>query len=114
MQIGSNFCIMRSIMSISDEVARARKAAGQTQQSLATAAGLSRMTVQRFEAGEVDARVSTLQEMARALGMEWMLVPRELRPELEAFLRSNGRMLGQPAGADAPPSIVQALLEPPR
>lgn len=101
-------------MSISDEVARARKAAGQTQQTLATASGLSRMTVQRFEAGEVDPRVSTLQEMARALGMEWMLVPRELRPDLEAFLRSNGRILGQPAGTDAPPSVVQTLLESPR
>ncbi|MBN8751539.1 Helix-turn-helix [Xylophilus ampelinus] len=98
-------------MSISDELTRARKASGRTQQALAAAAGLSRMTVQRFEAGEVDPRVSTLQEMARALGMEWMLVPRALRPDVEAFLRSNGRILGQPAGTDAPPSVVQTLLK---
>lgn len=100
-------------MSISDELTRARKASGITQQALAASAGLSRMTVQRFEAGEVDPRVSTLQEMARALGMEWVLVPRELRPDVEAFLRSNGRILGQPAGSDAPPSVVQTLVEGP-
>lgn len=68
------------------------------------------MTVQRFEAGEVDPRMSTLQELARALDMEWMLVPRALRPAIEGFVQSNGRVLGQPAGVDAPRSVVQDLL----
>ena len=36
------------------------------------------------------------------MGMELMLVPRALRPEVEGFLRSGGRVLGQPAGAGAP------------
>lgn len=96
-------------MSISDDLLRLRKATGLTQDQLATAAGLSRMTVQRIEAQDIDPRVSTLLEMARALGMELMLVPGELRQEVEAFLRSSGRVLGQPAGAGAPPSVVDDL-----
>lgn len=98
-------------MSISDELLRLRKINGLTQGQLAASAGLSRMTVQRIEAGEIDPRLSTLLEMARTLGMEPMLVPSDLRQEVEAFLRSSGRVLGQPAGAGAPPSVVDDLLK---
>ncbi|RYF33559.1 MAG: helix-turn-helix domain-containing protein [Comamonadaceae bacterium] len=98
-------------MSISDDLQRLRKTTGLTQDQLATAAGLSRMTVQRIEAQEIDPRVSTLLELSRALGMELMLVPGDLRQEVEAFLRSSGRVLGQPAGAGAPPSVVDELLK---
>jgi len=92
-------------------VRRARKAAGMTQGQLAAQAGLSRLTVHRVEQGEIDPKLSTLLEMVRALGMELLLVPAVLRPELEAFVRAGGRLLGQPEGASAPRSIVTALLE---
>ena len=72
---------------------------------------LSRLTVHRVEQGEIDPKLSTLLEMVRALGMELLLVPAVLRPELEAFVRAGGRLLGQPEGASAPRSIVTALLE---
>ena len=98
-------------MSIADDLQRLRKTTGLTQDQLATAAGLSRMTVQRIESEEIDPRLSTILEMSRALGMEPMLVPSDLRGEVEAFLRSNGRVLGQPTGAGAPPSIVDDLLK---
>lgn len=98
-------------MIISDSLVRVRKALRLTQADLARAAGVSRMTVQRIEASEIDPRLSTVLELARALGMEPMLVPSDLKAEVEAFLRSSGRVLGQPAGAGAPPSIVQALLK---
>lgn len=98
-------------MSIFKDLARSRKAAGMTQAELAAAGGLSRMTVQRIESEEIDPRWSTLQEMARALGLEPMLVPAALRDEVEAFLRSSGRMLAQPPGAGAPPSVIDALLK---
>lgn len=90
------------------ELEAARKAALLTQGELAQRAGVSRMTVSRIEAG-MDPRLSTLLELARAMGMEVMLVPRALRPEVEGFLRSGGRMLGQPAGAGAPKSLVDLL-----
>jgi hypothetical protein len=67
------------------------------------------MTVQRTESGQIDPRLSTLTELARALGLELMTVPSALRPVLEDFVRSGGRVLGQPAGIGAPPSIVETL-----
>ena len=91
------------------ELEAARKAADWSQQALAERAGLSRMTVQRTEAGQIDPRLSTLLVMARALGLELMPVPAALRPQLEAFVQSGGRLLGQPAGVGAPPSIAQTL-----
>ena len=56
-----------------DLVARltqARKTAQLTQAELAERAGLSRMTVQRLEGGNLDPRLSTLQELVRVLDME--------------------------------------------
>ncbi|RYF76360.1 MAG: XRE family transcriptional regulator [Comamonadaceae bacterium] len=94
---------------IIEELERARKAAGLTQDALARRAGLSRMTVQRIEAGQIDPRLSTLLELARALDLDLMPVPSALRPQLEDFVRSGGRLLGQPAGLAAPPSIAQTL-----
>lgn len=87
----------------------ARGARKLSQAEVAEAAGLSRMTVQKLEAGSVDARVSTLVELVRALGLELTLVPRELAPAVETFVRAGGRVVGQPSGVDAPPSIVDAL-----
>jgi transcriptional regulator with XRE-family HTH domain len=96
---------------LTDELQNARKAAGLSQDALAMQAGLSRMTVQRIESGQIDPRLSTLLEMARALGLELMTVPAALRPQLEDFVRSGGRLLGQPPGAGAPPSIAQSLAD---
>jgi transcriptional regulator with XRE-family HTH domain len=96
---------------LTEELEKARKAAGLSQETLATQAGLSRMTVQRIESGQIDPRLSTLLEMARVLGLELMTVPAALRPQLEDFVRSGGRLLGQPAGAGAPPSIAQSLAD---
>jgi hypothetical protein len=45
------------------------------------------------------------------LGLELMPVPATLRPQLEDFVRSGGRLLGQPAGVGAPPSIAQSLAD---
>ncbi len=92
------------------ELESARRAAGVSQQALAAKAGLSRMTVQRTENHEIDPRLSTVVEMARALGMDVMLVPTVLRPDLENFVRAGGKYLGQPPGGDAPPSIIDPLI----
>lgn len=92
-----------------EELQAARKAADLSQEQLATSAGLSRMTVQRTEAGQIDPRLSSVAAMAKTLGMDVMLVPTALRPELESFVRSGGRFLGQPAGSGAPLSIAQTL-----
>ena len=97
------------VINIIHELETARKAAKLTQEELATRAGLSRMTVQRTESGQIDPRLSSLMVMAQALGLDLMLVPLALRPELEAFVRAGGRFLGQAAGASAPPSVAETL-----
>ncbi|EGF31060.1 transcriptional regulator, XRE family [Oxalobacteraceae bacterium IMCC9480] len=94
-----------------DELETARKAAGLTHEALAQRAGVSRMTVQRTEAGKIDPRLSTLSALARSLGMDLMLVPKSLRPDLDDFVRSGGRFLGQPSGICAPASLVDELLQ---
>lgn len=95
-----------------EELEAARKAADMSQEQLATGAGLSRMTVQRTEAGQIDPRLSSVAAIAKTLGMDVMLVPTALRPELESFVRSGGRFLGQPAGSGAPLSVAQTLANP--
>ena len=96
-----------------DSLAAARKAQKITQADLAQRAGLSRMAVQRTETGDVDPRYSTLVEMSRVLGMQMMAVPADLVPALQAFIQSGGKFLGQPVGADAPPSVVDAYAAEP-
>ena len=92
-----------------DSLATTRKAQQMTQAELAERAGLSRMAVQRTETGDVDPRYSTVSEMSRVLGMQLMAVPADLVPALQAFIQSGGKFLGQPTGADAPPSVVDGL-----
>ncbi|MGB6103257.1 MAG: helix-turn-helix transcriptional regulator [Pusillimonas sp.] len=100
------------INSLASELETVRKASGLTQGQLAARAGLNRMTVQRLESGALDPRLSTVLEMARAMGMELLLVPQSLRREVHGFIRSGGRTLAQPAGADAPASVVELLTAP--
>jgi len=94
-----------------DELTRTRKSMRLTQASAADKAGLNRMTIQKMESATLDPRLSTLEVLARALGMEIMLVPAQLRPSLENFVLSGGKYLGQPPGVDAPLSIVDELLK---
>ncbi len=97
-------------MNIVDELSSLRKTHGVTQAELASRAGLSRVTVNKIENGAVDPQLSTLEEYGRALDVELMVVPRHLRADLEAFLKSGGRYLAQPTGAAAPKSVVDQVL----
>ena len=67
-------------------LAAARKARQMTQAELASQAGLSRMTIQRLESNGLDPRLSTLQEMARVLEQELVVLPLHLRPAFEQWL----------------------------
>lgn len=96
---------MIAMLSIVDSLTASRKAQRLSQQELADRAGTSRMTVVRVEAAQ-DPRLSTVYELARALGLELMLVPKSLSEEVQSFVRSGGKILGQPMGASAPPSLA--------
>ncbi|QXZ11183.1 helix-turn-helix domain-containing protein [Comamonas sp. Y33R10-2] len=82
-------------------LAQTRKAARITQADLAERAGLSRMAVQRTETGDVDPRFSTLQEMARVLGMELMAVPKGLHGQVQALIQASTSEAAAPADKTA-------------
>jgi transcriptional regulator with XRE-family HTH domain len=92
------------------ELKQARIAADLSQEALAERSNVSRMTVSRLESGKFDPSLATLEVIAKSLGMEIMLVPTALRPDLEEFVRSGGRYLGQPPGVGAPLSLVDQLI----
>lgn len=71
----------------------ARGAAGVTQRSIAEKAGVAQVKVSTAEAGAVDLRTTTLVRLARSVGLELMLVPRELIPAVEGLLESGGGVL---------------------
>ena len=68
-------------MSIVSQLIALRKAQRLTQAELAERAAMTRMTVQRIESTGTDPRLSTVEELAKALGLELTLVPRSTPPE---------------------------------
>ena len=82
---------MRSESETLHEIGRlfsqARTAAGLTQEQVAELAGISRPRYRDIETGAAAARTTTLINIARALGLEMMLVPQAMVPAIEALLR---------------------------
>lgn len=99
-------------MSLITELVSTRKLQKLTQADVAKAAGLSRMTVQRIEAGEIDPRLTTVLEMARALKMDLTVVPAVLRQEVEVFVQSKVKSLEQPPTEAAAASIIGTVAAP--
>ena len=67
----------------------ARKQAGLTQEQVAERAGISRPRYRDIEQGDAAARATTLINVARALGMELMLIPQAMVPGVNALLRPS-------------------------
>ena len=66
--------------------ARARK--GLSQRALADRVGLPQGHISKIEQGQVDLRLSSLTELARALDLDVQLVPRHALPAVEGVLRA--------------------------
>jgi transcriptional regulator with XRE-family HTH domain len=64
-----------------------RTAAGSTQEQVAELAGISRPRYRDIEKGVAAARATTLMNIARALGLEVMLVPQAIVPAIQALMR---------------------------
>jgi transcriptional regulator with XRE-family HTH domain len=67
----------------------ARKKAGLTQEQVAERAGISRPSYREIENGGAAARATTLINVARALGLELMLIPQAMVPGVQALLRPS-------------------------
>ena len=67
---------------LGERVRRFRESAGLTEEALAQAADIGRITLVRLENGDQSPRFKTLQSIARALGMDTpqLLVEPELSP----------------------------------
>jgi len=76
---------------------KARAAAGLSQRALAGRVGLTQAHISRIESGLVDLQISTLAELAHALGLEVRFLPRATVPLVDALVRT----LTSPG--DAPP-----------
>ena len=65
-----------------EELAGARRASGVSQTEIAARMGTSQSAVARLESGDLDARLSTLERYAAALGrtVNWQVRPSEESP----------------------------------
>jgi len=71
---------------ITDQIREARRARKLSQKALGKRLGLPQSHVSAIEGGHVDPRLSSVQEMARSLDLEPMLIPRALVPAVQALL----------------------------
>ena len=70
------------------ELQRARAGAGLSQRELALRVGMTQAHISRIESGLVDPRLSTVVEIARAVGSMPMLIPRRALPAVLGVLRN--------------------------
>jgi transcriptional regulator with XRE-family HTH domain len=80
-----------------DQMARLRI----TQEALGIESGISRQTLSKVLSGRSDLKVTTLFALADRLGMEVMLIPREIAPGMASADESEPRIK----------SVVQSAME---
>lgn len=80
---------MVEIAEISRTLKAAREAKGLSQRALASKAGIPQSHISKIESAGVDLRISSLTQIARALGLELTLVPRKTLPAVRSIMRSS-------------------------
>ncbi len=78
------------IEEIAASLREARIAKALTQKALGQRVGLPQSHISKIEKGAVDLKLSSLVEIARALGLEIKLVPRNALPAVEGAVRAHG------------------------
>jgi transcriptional regulator with XRE-family HTH domain len=78
------------IEEIAASIREARIAKAMTQKELGQRVGLPQSHISKIEKGAVDLKLSSLVEIARALELEFMLVPRKALPAVEGTVRAHG------------------------
>jgi transcriptional regulator with XRE-family HTH domain len=86
-----------ALLDIGQLLKAARKAKRLTQEQIADMAGISRPRYREIEAGSSSARTTTLINIARALGLELMLIPQAMVPAIDALLRPHDDVDDLPA-----------------
>jgi transcriptional regulator with XRE-family HTH domain len=78
------------IEEIAASIREARIAKALTQKELGQRVGLPQSHISKIEKGAVDLKLSSLVEIARALELEIMLVPRKALPAVQGAVRAHG------------------------
>lgn len=71
------------------QLVQARKTKGWTQAQLGMRLGMPQSHVSQMEQGQIDLRSGSLNEWARALDFELVLVPRQLLPAVQHLLHGE-------------------------
>ena len=79
-----DFCVRDTILSSLEE---RRRYLGLTQAEVAKQAGLSQTHYSRIEQGKIDTRLTTLQDVTRALSAELLVIPTELVTTVNSMAR---------------------------
>lgn len=74
----------------------ARISKGLSQSEMARRIGLPQSYVSRLESGRLDARISSIQDIARFLELDIMLIPASMQPIVESLLKSDERIADRP------------------
>ena len=85
------------------ELRKARKSRGMSQREMENRTGIRQSHLSRIENGLVDPKLSHAVQMARAVGLEFALVPRRALPILHGLVRGG-------AGNDRRPTAVELLV----
>lgn len=78
-----------ALLDIGHLLKQARLGASLTQEQVAGLAGISRPRYRDIETGSAAARATTLMNIARALGLEMMLIPQAMVPAVRSLLRPH-------------------------
>ena len=77
------------IQDLIDALKAGRKARGLTQRALSQKAGVPQSHISKIESGAVDIKLSSLIELARALDLEVLAIPRRYLPAVQALVREQ-------------------------
>lgn len=86
------------------ELRKARENNGVSQRDLSAATGLPQAQISKIENASVNPRLDSLIQLARALELEVMLVPRKFVPAVQAITRGAE---GAPPGSDARRAVLE-------
>src|SRR6059036_1525221 len=101
-------------LSLSEVLRGARQRKQLSQQHLARKLGLRQRQISDLERAATDSRLSTIQNVARALDLELVLVPRHLIAAVEALQRAGSDAGKRPLYSLGDEDRADAVDEPPQ
>ncbi|MFH0730159.1 MAG: helix-turn-helix transcriptional regulator [Pseudomonadota bacterium] len=80
-----------SILELTGKLRAAREKKGLSQRAFSRSIGMPQSRLSRIENGLTDLQTSNLLELARALDLEVMLIPRQAVPFVDSLIRQTTR-----------------------